>query len=161
MIRWGLELWAPEDKNESSLCQPPVLLSEGTIAPHTPSHPREDQRGCHRRRTVAHLSEEMGPPSFCHQAWESREGSSGQKSRTNCPRATCTGESSEPAKVILERWKVRICPTGKCQHQGPPLLQCAHQRDWCPSCHRHLPKGPMEAELQKPRNSGIHPPSPP
>lgn len=50
-----------------------------------------------------HLLEEMGRPSFCHPAWNSGGMLPGQKSCTACPGAACTRESSEPAKLILER----------------------------------------------------------
>ena len=63
----------------------------------------------------------MGRPSFCHLESGSREPLSGQKSRTNCPRAACTTEGSEPARVILGRWD-RESHEG--QHRGLSLHQC-------------------------------------
>ena len=76
--------------------------TRGAVTPHSPARPRRSEGLC---RLHTHLAEEMGCPSFCHLAWGSRELSSGQKSRTSCPRATCTREGSEPARVILERWE--------------------------------------------------------
>lgn len=92
----------PENNNEPDPPQAPVLLPEGTVAHTLP--PQGLPLG---EDACTHLSEEMGCPSFCHLVWGSREVSSGQKSRTKCPRATCTREGSEPAKLILERWEAK------------------------------------------------------
>lgn len=93
-------------------------------------HPRRSSG----RAGYTHLSEETGRPSFCHLV--SKEVSSGQKSRTTCPRAACTREDSEPTRAILARQEggsARVPGPGT----SPPAL-CPTQKAWCPSHHGHV-----------------------
>lgn len=146
----GLELWAPEDSNEPDAPQASVLQAEGIVAPLTPI------RGAATGEdSCTHLSEERGCPSFCHLVGGSMEATSGQKSRTTCPRAACTREGSAPAKLTLERWAVRTCPPGT-RARTRALRQCD------PSCHGHVrgQRAPWEDKLQKPMDSGTCPPNP-
>lgn len=98
-----LQLVPAENTNEAAPPPRPQCSYQRGPSPHTPP-PQGPPLG---EDACTHLSEEMGCPSFCHLGWGAREVSSRQKSRTKCPRATCTREGSEPARLILERWEVR------------------------------------------------------
>lgn len=126
----GLELRAPEDSKEPDAPQASAP-TRGDRRPLTPVQGTSEGLPASGGGPCTHLSEERGCPSFCHLVGRSMEATSGQKSRTACPRAACTREGSAPATLTLGRWAVRTCPTGSKPRPGP-LRQCV------PSCQGHL-----------------------